>query len=116
MIGENVLTRRQQDQASTALMNVIFGENKVLFVVQTIDTVRELARFLHNAYHKNIDLEFRQQGWATWIRLKGGKGVLIIEAHCVRDQYQGREFSGVFVDEWAALDRETLDLLASRVR
>lgn len=111
-----MLTRRQQTQIRTAFMSAVFGANKIIFVVQNSAYVSEFAQFLSDSYGGTIDIQFRKLGPTIKVSVKEGRGTLHIEPHMLRDQYMGRTFSGVFVDEAAVLDSKTLDLLATRVR
>lgn len=114
MIGEDMLTRRQQTQIRTAFRMAALG-NRVVFVLYHESQSQEFVGFLRSTYGDSL-MRVQKKGASTEIRFQDGKGVLQIEPFRTKEQFQGREFSGAFVDEWAALDRETLDLLATRVR
>ncbi len=111
-----MLTERQKARIMHAFNKVVKDGAKVVFVVRNRACADEFAQFIYESTSDNLDVRFRKLGSTIEIRLKEGHGTLCIEAHLCRDQYRGRTFSKVFIDECADIDQASFDILASRVR
>ena len=109
-----MLTRGQQAQIRTAFKLSAFG-GRIVFVTYHESQAREFVEYLRSTYGDKM-IKAKRVGRIMEVRCCDGPDVLRIEPFYFRDQFQGMEFSGAFVDEFAVLDREAFNFLISRVR
>ena len=86
-----------------------------MIVIYHESQAKKFVGHLRSTYGDKI-VKAKKDGQVTEIRCCDGSGVLRIEPFRSKDQFQGMEFSGAFVDEFAEMNREALDFLATRVR